>query len=284
MQDRADLHIHSTASDGIMTPTEIVEEAARLGIGAVAITDHDTVDGLAEATEAAKCHSVQFIPGIEINTDYGATEVHIIGYFIDPTHEELLEALKGLREARSDRGELMVRKLRDIGVNVTMDRVREIAGYGSIGRPHVAKAICEAGAASGMNSAFGKYLIRGKPAFVPRGRLKAVEAIQIVLAAGGVPGLGHPGKVGWDGIIPELKAAGLRALEVYHTDHSRHESKRYKKLAEEHGLIPTGGSDSHGMTNDKPIAIGSVTVDVEVVEQLRSAACRNKTFQQDEQD
>jgi 3',5'-nucleoside bisphosphate phosphatase len=272
MHDRADLHIHSTASDGAMSPMEIVSEAAALGLGAICITDHDTTDGLAEAAEAAQSRDIQLVPGVEINTDYGATEVHIIGYLIDPSSERLLEALGGLREERLMRGEQMVRKLQDIGVRVTMERVLEIAGSGSIGRPHVAQAICEAGVASGMNSAFGRFLVRGKPAFVPRGRLKAVEAIELVIEAGGVAGLGHPGKVGWDGIIPELKDAGLQAMEVNHTDHSRHECKRYKKLAEEYGLIPTGGSDSHGLTRDKPIAIGSVTVDVEVVEQLRQAA------------
>jgi 3',5'-nucleoside bisphosphate phosphatase len=255
-----------------MTPAEIIREAARVELGAVCITDHDTIGGQAEAAEEAAICGVESIPGVEINTDYGATEVHIIGYFIDPTNEKLLETLRGLREARFSRGEKIVRKLRDLGVQVTMDRVVEIAGDAAIGRPHIAQAICESGATHGMNGAFGRYLTKGARAYVPRGKLSATDAIQAVIAAGGVAGLAHPGKIGWDGIIPELMEAGLRAIEVYHTDHSRQVSKRYKKLAEQYGLIATGGSDSHGMRTDKPVAVGSVTVEMRVVRQLQEAA------------
>ncbi|MDO8684081.1 MAG: PHP domain-containing protein [Armatimonadota bacterium] len=269
LSGRADLHIHSTASDGAMTPAEVVQEAARVGLAAICLSDHDTVDGLREATIAAKSAGIECVPGVEINTDFGDTELHIMGYFIDPDCPELAKALSRLRDARVERTDKIVQKLRGLGVKVTMDRVLEIAGHGSIGRPHIAQAICESGATSGMAAAFGKYLARGAAAYVPRSKMTPEEAVKIIIAAGGAAGLAHPGKIGNDGIILDLMNAGLRALEVYHTDHKRSVSRRYKKLANKYGLIPTGGSDCHG---ERPVSIGIVTVDIEIVEQLRQAA------------
>jgi 3',5'-nucleoside bisphosphate phosphatase len=274
VRDRADLHIHSTASDGAMTPREVVREAMRIGLGAVALVDHDTLDGLADAAAEAKACGVEFAPGVEINTDIADTEIHIIGYFIDPANSALAVGLDKLRIARLDRGAKIVDKLREIGLPITMERVIEIAGSGSVGRPHIAKAICEVGATRGMNAAFGKYLVRGAPAYVPRARMSPIEAITLITDAGGVACLAHPGKIGKDNLIDELLAAGLRAIEVYHTDHSSQVTRRFRRLANKHGLIQTGGSDSHGMKTDKPIQIGSVTVDIAVVEELRRAARR----------
>lgn len=275
MRDRADLHIHSTASDGYMTPTEVIEEAARLGLGAVSLTDHDTVAGLAEAQDVADRLCVEFVPGVEINTDYGNTEVHILGYFIDPASQILQDGLARLRAARLDRGARIVGRLQNLGVRVTMDRVMEIAGSASLGRPHIARAICETGVVDGMNSAFGRYLVRGAPAFVPRSKLCATEAIGLVRSARGVACLAHPGKIGSDRVLPEFVEAGLDAIEVWHTDHSRDVSKRYLKLADRHGLIPTGGADSHGLYANKPVQIGSVTVDLESVVRLRAVSRRD---------
>jgi len=272
MKDQADLHIHSTASDGGMSPAEVVNEAARAGLAAFAITDHDTIDGLGEAEEAAKSAGVECVPGVEIGADFGASEVHILGYFIRPESVTLRDALRRLREARLERGAKIVRKLRDLGVPVTMDRVLEIAGGGSVGRVHIAQAIQETGAVHSMNAAFGKYLTRGAAAFVPRLRMSPEEVVCLVNAAGGAACLAHPSKIGWDGIIPELQKCGLRGLEVYHTDHSEQVSRRYESLATRYGLIPTGGSDSHGPRTDKPVAVGSVSVHHSVTEHLRLAA------------
>lgn len=256
-----------------MTPSEIMEEAGRVGLGAICITDHDSVEGLAEA--AAVSAGVEFVPGVEINADNEAREIHIVGYFIDPLCEKLRETLMGLRRARLDRAKRIVDKLRDLGVPVTIERVVQIAGNGAVGRPHIAQAICETGAVSGMNSAFGKYLTRGARAYVPRGRITPQEAIEIIIEAGGVAGLAHPGKVGNDGVIEELLDCGLGALEVHHTDHGHQDVSRYSKLAAKYNLIATGGSDSHGMLKDKPISIGSVTVGLEVVGELRAASQRS---------
>lgn len=272
LHDRADLHVHSNASDGVWDPAEIVRKAAEIGLGGVAIADHDTVDGLAEAIEAAKDAGVTFVPAVEINTDYRQTEVHILGFFVDLASESLAKTLCRQRDARLERGQRIVGKLRKIGVGVEMERVVEIAGDGAVGRPHIAQAICELGAASGMNSAFGKFLVRGAPAFEPHINLNAEEAIAAIIASGGVAALAHPGKIGRDEAIPELMGVGLQALEVYHTDHTSHASKRYRKLAERYDLIATGGSDAHGKLKDKPAEIGSVTVGLETVEHLREAA------------
>lgn len=272
MRDQADLHIHSTASDGAMTPTEIVQEAARLGLGAISITDHDTLDGLDEALSAAKSLGVGLVPGVEINCDWGDTESHVLGYFVDPADPALQESLVKLRAARLERGRAIVSKLQALGVDVTMERVLEIAGHGSVGRPHIAQAICEAGATRGINGAFGKFLARGAPAFVPRAKMDPEQAIAVIIGAGGAAVLGHPGKIGNDSLIERLVQAGLAALEVYHTDHNRDATRRFRRMAARHGLIATGGSDSHGMRGEKPVAIGSVTVHVNVVEELRQAA------------
>jgi len=274
MNERADLHIHSTASDGAQTPAEIVAEAVRAGLAAFSITDHDTIDGLLEAEEAAKDAGIDCVPGVEIGADYGASEVHILGYFIDPERVTLRDALAKLREARLERGAKIVRKLHDLGVPVTIERVLEIAGGGSVGRMHIAQAICETGAVHSMNAAFGKYLTRGAAAFVPRLRMTPEEVVSLVSGAGGVPCLAHPSKIGWDGIIPALQQCGLQGIEVYHTDHSEQVSRHYESVATKYGLIPTGGSDSHGPRLDKPVAVGSVTVQSSIVERLRSAAGR----------
>jgi len=250
VRERADLHIHSTASDGAQSPAEIVREAAAAGLGAISIVDHDTVDGLSEAEESAEHASVHCVPGVEINTDFGKTEIHIIGYYIDADNRALREGLQRLRERRLERAAKIVSRLQELGVPVKLERVLEIAGRGSVGRPHIAHAICETGRTDGMNSAFGKYLVRGAPAFVPRARMAPPEAIGLIVGAGGVACLAHPGKIGSDLIVSQLLKAGLQAMEIYHTDHSTDVCRRYSRLAREYGLIETGGSDSHGMRTE----------------------------------
>lgn len=270
---RADLHVHTTASDGTLTPEETVREAAQLGLYAVGIADHDTIDGIEPALAIAEDAGVVVVPGIEINCDVDKDEVHILGYYVDHRSAPFREQIDTLRIGRYERGKRMVEQLNAVGVEITFDRVREIAGDASIGRPHVARAIVEAGYVRSINGAFGKYLVRGAPGFMERFKLTPVEAVGIVLQAGGVPVLAHPGHgKASEPMIPELIRAGLRGIEVYHTDHTAAQSRWFRRIAEKTGMIITGGSDSHGPGMMKNTPIGNVTIDGAAVEHLRAAS------------
>lgn len=273
MSGRADLHVHTTASDGSLSPRRVVEVAREIGLAAVGIADHDTVSGLDEALQAGSELGIEVVPCVEISAlaDDG-TEVHILGYFIDHHNPALLGRLEVLKQARWDRARRMVEQLNAIGVEIGMDRVAEIAGSGAVGRPHVARAICDVGAASSMDAAFGRFLIEGCPGFVPRYKVTPGEAVRMALDAGGVACCGHVAKLKRDQLLLELIKDGLAAIEVYHPDHGPAAGRFYSKFAEKHGLIATGGSDFHGFGGLKPSEIGSVTVPYEVVEQLRRAA------------
>jgi predicted metal-dependent phosphoesterase TrpH len=273
MKHLADLHIHTTASDGARTPTQIVQAAADAGLGAIGITDHDTVDGLDEALKAGEKAGVLVVPGIEVSAIYGRnTEVHMLGYFLDHHHPELLEQLDVLRSGRTDRGRRMVEQLNKAGVQITFERVLELARGGAIGRPHVARAICEIGAASSLDSAFGRWLQEGTAGYVPRHKVSPSEAVRIILEAGGVACCAHVAKLNRDELLLELMREGMRAIEVRHPDHGPAGTKYYEKFAAKHDLIATGGSDAHCIEGGKRTEIGCVTVSVEVVDRLKAAA------------
>lgn len=269
---RADLHVHTTASDGTCTPSEVVKMAHDLRLGAIGICDHDTIGGLAEGLSAGADMGVMVVPGIEINTDYGKSEMHILGYFIDTESPALNAALSRIRSARLERGQRMVSQLKNVGINISMDRVNELANGATIGRPHVARALVEAGYSQSVNSAFSKYLVRGMPGYVERYKLSPAEAIGIIVNAGGTPVIAHPGNSRRDELIPELVNAGLKGLEVYHPDHSPYQTEHYKGLAEKYGLLATGGSDYHGPNAMHNITIAAATCDVNVVELIRNRA------------
>ncbi len=272
-RQRADLHVHTTASDGTLTPEETVYEAARRGLYAVGIADHDTIDGIEPALAVAEDAGVEVVPGIEINTDVGADELHILGYYFDYRSEVFREHIRILRSGRYERGKRMVEQLNAVGVGITFERVKEIADDASIGRPHVARAIVEAGYAGNINGAFGKFLVRGMPGYVERYKLSPVEAVEIVLQAGGVPVLAHPGHgKAAEPMLPDLIKAGLRGIEAYHTDHTSAKARWFVRVAEKHGLIVTGGSDSHGPGMVKEVPIGGVTVGASAVDRLRAAS------------
>lgn len=271
MQGLADLHTHSNASDGALTPTELVRAAAEAGLSAVAITDHDTMEGVEEALAAGRELGIEVVPGIEISTTGPANvEVHVLGYFLNHEYPALCEMLKVLRESRTDRGRKMVEALNIVGVEISMDRLMEIAQGGAIGRPHVAKAIIEIGAAASMDSAFGKYLVEGAPAFVPRYKVVPEDAVRMIQEAGGVAGCAHVAKLNRDDLLLDLMAEGLQAIEVYHPDHPSAGSRYYKKFAAKHGLIATGGSDAHCFTGGKTTTVGCVTVSYRVVQELKA--------------
>jgi predicted metal-dependent phosphoesterase TrpH len=268
----ADLHTHTTASDGRLSPSSLVRLAAGQGLAAVAICDHDTTDGLDEAIEEAQTAGIEVVPSVEINTDVGFTELHVLGYFIDHRNEVLRQALVFLRDARERRGRQMVAQLQRIGVPVTFEQVLHMSGGGAIGRPHVARALVSAGVAPDINQAFAKYLVRGAPGYVERVRFSPAEAVRLILESGGVPGIAHPAKIGNENLWIDLIPHGLRAIEVLHPDHSVTDVRRYQRAARKRGLLPTGGSDYHGPASGRLSVLGEPCVPLSWVDALRKSA------------
>jgi predicted metal-dependent phosphoesterase TrpH len=265
--DRLDLHIHTTFSDGDMTPEAVVAEAKRLGLAGVAITDHDEVAGVDAALQVAG-DGFEVVSGVELSTSDGKTDIHILGYLIDTKSEELLKYLEIFRDARLNRGIKMVERLREMGVDIEVDSVLEIAGGGAVGRPHIAAALVEHGAVDSVETAFRKYIGFKSPAYVPKYQLKPSDAFRLIREAGGVGAMSHPGTTRRDELITDFVAVGMRAIEVFHPKHSEGDVARYLRLAEKLGLVATGGSDSHGTRNEK-LHIGAYTVPQSVVEKLK---------------
>lgn len=264
-----DLHIHSTASDGTLTPAAVVEAAARARLSAIAIADHDTVAGVEPGLAAAAAVGMDMFPAVEISTQHGRFEVHLIGYLIDLHSAELTDALGRIQRARRERACEMVTRLQALGLPIGYEQVEAVAHGQSVGRPHVAAALVAQGVVSRPQQAFDRYLRRGGPAYVERYRMSAREGVELVRAAGGLPILAHPGLLGRDGIIPDLAHLGLDGLEAYHVDHTPAQTAAYLRLARRLGMVVTGGSDSHGPTGPKPVAVGQVAVPDSCAEAVR---------------
>ncbi|HVB96554.1 MAG TPA: PHP domain-containing protein [Chloroflexota bacterium] len=254
MNTKVDLHAHTTASDGLLTPSELVELALAYGLRLLAITDHDSTEGVAAALNRAAGTSLEVWPGVEISTDVPRAEVHMLGYFVDIEDSNFQEVLSRCRDSRIWRAQQMVLKLGELGMSLTFERVRQIAGTGSIGRPHVAQALVEKGYVSNLKEAFDLYLNRNGPAYVERFKLSPVEAVQLIKNAGGMPVLAHPTYInpgdgsGFDlsGFVHELTQTGLVGMECHYGDYSPETVRGLSKIAREFDLIPTGGSDFHG--------------------------------------
>jgi len=273
---KVDLHIHSTASDGRLSPEDIVHKSVESGLTVIAIADHDTVDGIAPALLAAKAFpSLKIIPCVEISTDVPSGEVHILGYFIDYTSQELRAALDKFRNSRRERAQGMVAKLGSLGVHIEWQRVQEIAGSGSIGRPHIAQAMLEKGYIASLKEAFTKYISRGGPAYVEREKMTPVEAVELILQAEGLPVRAHPLTTNDpETLVIELKVAGLVGIEAYYDGYTADEISRLVNLADKHGLIASGGSDYHGLDASSETMIGGVDVPIKSAEQLIALAER----------
>jgi len=267
----ADLHIHTTFSDGTDTPEEVVKKAREAGLDTIAITDHDTVSGIERAIAAGKSSGVNIIPGVELTTETVDFEVHMLGYFIDYKSEKLKATLDKIRDSRVSRIYEMADKLKKLGVNIDPERVLELSAGGSPGRPHVARAMVEAGAVGSIREAFDKYIDSEGPAYVPHFKLTPEEAIKLILGASGVPVYAHPAISKSDKMIPALVSYGLKAIEVYYGGHSQEDTKRYFNLAKKLGLLMTGGSDYHGTQSAREIRLGDVMIPDELVNKLSSA-------------
>ncbi len=243
-----DLHVHSSASDGTMNPNQILDLAVEMGLPGLALTDHDTMAGLVEAEEylERKGLPIIFIPGIELNTDYGESEIHILGYFIEYHDSPIEEPLIKIRAARFERALKMVDKLRSMGLSITFEQVQRIARGDLIGRPHVAQALMDKGFVFSLKEAFQKYIGKGRPAYIPRYKFTPDEAIALVKAAGGISVLAHPGLIKEKHMINDIIDMGVEGLEVFYPEHSERQVQEYCQLARSKQLIVTGGSDFHG--------------------------------------
>ena len=267
---RLDLHLHTTHSDGSCTPTEVVNRAHQVGVTALAITDHDIMTGIDEATAAGEQRGIEIIPGVEISSLAGNSELHILGYFLDWQDSDLLERLKTLRDSRHRRNPRIIERLQALGIEITYDEVRALAGTDSIGRPHIARILMYKHVVASAKEAFDRFLAEGKPAYVPRELPSPAEAIRWIKAVHGLAVLAHPTwiKVAEQSLVDlvrQLKDDGLDGVEVYYSTHAARQTREYLNLAQQLGLLVTGGSDFHGLTKpDIQVGIGKGTLHIPI--------------------
>ncbi|MBI2555672.1 MAG: PHP domain-containing protein [Candidatus Rokubacteria bacterium] len=273
MSGGVDLHSHTTASDGALSPRELVREAARRGVRVLAITDHDSTEALAEAfDEVAKHPPMTLIPGIEINCDVDGGEVHILGYFLDYEVEWFQAFLREQRAERKERVYRMAARLAELGMPIDPEEVFALVKEGSAGRPHVAQVLVARGYVKTYREAFDRYLRAGGSANVPRKTLSPSQAIATIRKAGGVPVLAHPGLADLDGVIPALVNAGLMGIECYYQEHSAAKTLNYLRICKDLNLVATGGSDFHGVHIGRTNPLGSPAVPLSVYEALKAKA------------
>ncbi|SHI94419.1 PHP domain-containing protein [Lutispora thermophila] len=258
----ADLHIHTNASDGLLSPEEVVQWAIKKKLRAIAITDHDTIEGIDIAMNINLISDkLEIIPGIELNTQFEEKEVHILGYYIDYKNHWFLNMLTKMQKSRHDRAEIMIDKLNKLGIKIELKQVEEISKGNSIGRPHIARAMVERGYVDNIVDAFDKYIGVGCPAYVERFKLTTEEAIDIIEKVGGLSVLAHPGLIGDKKYISRVLNLGVKGIEVLHPKHDQDMVKYLFAIATERKLFITGGTDCHGiMQNGQPI-MGSVSID-----------------------
>lgn len=271
----ADLHLHTQFSDGTFTPEELVERAHKLEFAAIALTDHDTVEGCARAAAACAAVGIDFIPGSELTAEHNDTEVHIIGYLLDTENKTLLEKISVFQAQRQNRIHEMCAALNKAGIPLKAESVFALANCKSPGRPHVARTLVKEKLIGTLDEAFERFLKKGRLAWVPKTKMSALESIELIHQAGGVAVMAHPGLNRTDEIIPDLVNAGLDGIECFHTKHSTVMAERYLMIAEKHGLLVTGGSDCHGFSKIKPL-IGTVKLPYEHVEKLRAKAAERR--------
>ena len=279
-----DLHLHTTASDGVLSPSEIVRYAKAKGLQAIAITDHDTIEGCEEGLSEGEKIGFEVIPGIEISAEYSPGSMHILGFFLDIHHPLLNERLEYLQKARAERNPKMVAKLNQLGIEVTYEEVLKASGGGQVGRPHFANVLLEKKYVRNFQEAFDRFLKKGAPAYVDKFRFTSKEALHFIHEARGVAVLAHPNTLGvkkyseLEKLVLQLVDEGLKGIEVYYPEHSAAEVAQYKNLADGYGLLSTGGTDYHGIEkNELDIGVGrgEMKLPYSIVENMK--AVRNRS-------
>ena len=280
-----DLHLHTTASDGVMSPSEIVRYAKAKGLQAIAITDHDTIEGLEEGLSEGEKIGFEVIPGVEISAEHSPGSMHLLGFFIDNHHPFLNERLEYLQKARTERNPKIVEKLNRLGIKITYEEVLKASGGGQVGRPHFAQVLLEKKYVKNFQDAFDRFLKKGAPAYVDKFRFTAKEALHFINGAKGVAVLAHPNTLNMDGyseledLVLQLTEEGLKGIEVYYPEHSALEVAQYKTLAQRYGLLMTGGTDYHGIEKNRldiGVGRGEMKLPYSIVEGLKAA--RNRSF------
>jgi predicted metal-dependent phosphoesterase TrpH len=279
-----DLHLHTTASDGVMSPSKLVRYAKSKGLQAIAITDHDTIEGLEEALSEGEKIGFEVIPGVEISAEHFPGSMHLLGYFLDIYHPLLREKLDYLQKARAERNPKIIENLNRLGVKISYDEVVKASGGGQVGRPHFAQVLIEKGYVRTFQEAFERFLKKGAPAYVDKVRFKPDEAISFIREAGGIAVLAHPKTLGADRvssletILLGLMEEGLKGIEVLYPEHSPLDVAQFKVLAERHGLLITGGTDYHGIEKealDIGVGRGDMRLPYSLVEGLKGALNRS---------
>lgn len=276
--NKADLHTHTTASDGQTSPADNVRLAREAGLGAVAITDHDTMAGVGEAAEEGLRLGILVVPGVELSTAWEGRDIHMLAYYPDSFDEQWKERLESLRKVRERRNAIIAEKLNELGIAVQLQEVERIAEekrdpaaskQSTVGRPHFAELLVRKGIVSDIREAFDRFLGQGCPAYADLPRITPFEALDWIRDAGGTSVIAHPGLYSNDKLVLDLISSGLNGIEVYHSDHGPEDVARYREMAARAGLLATGGSDFHGTAHRAPL--GSVTVDASIVSRLQRA-------------
>ena len=267
---RADLHTHTTHSDGALSPYDLIQRAHSVGLTVLSITDHDNVGALDEAIEWGKSFDMEVITGLELSVSLGEKDVHILAYFVDCRNQDLLDYLTFFRRERLKRAERIVQKLNDLSIPLRLEAVLEQAGIGSVGRPHVANALLDGGYVGSYHEAFDRYIGTGGPAFEKKYQLSPIDAFKMITAAGGLSFLAHPGKYLSEFDLSQLIKSGLDGIEVVHPAHDEKLMGYYRGLVNQYFLLESGGSDFHGGKKNDDHTLGLYTVPMHVVETMRS--------------
>lgn len=268
-----DLHTHTTCSDGVLSPKEIIKKAKDVGLRAISITDHDTIQAIDQAKPVGEAIGVELVPGVEMSTTYEDKDIHILGYYIDHTHTGLVDYLESCRKQRLVRAEKMVHNLSKMGVRIHVDQILKKAQNGSVGRPHIAAVLQETGYVKTYSEAFGKYLGSHSPAYVKSIDTSPAEVIKLITAAGGLSFLAHPGRCISDDTLKYLITLGLDGIEVIHPSHNGDQQTYYREIANEYFLLFSGGSDYHGGRSQDDENFGRVGMQYSWLEKIKARIC-----------
>lgn len=269
MEGKADLHIHTTYSDGVLSPYEVVNKAKEAGLRIISITDHDNVNALDEAIEIGKELGVEVIPGVELSASLEDKDIHILGYFFDHKNKNFLEYLSYFQRERLKRAERIVEKLNSINVPIKLETVLEKAGSGSVGRAHIAHALVEEGLTGSYSEAFSKYIGFGRPAYEKKSQFSPEDAIALIASARGLSFLAHPGKYTADEVLQQLIKSGLDGIEIVHPSHTPEKISHYRKIINQYFLLESGGSDFHGGKKNDHEALGQFTIPESLVQAMK---------------